>query len=141
VKNVLLIDAALAILFLRATYAGSAHAKRLAAATPSPLPVGSRLRPDLGFLAVTRPHVEVIMPIKKPRGRALTHRQKAANRRMARRHVRIAPVNRSVKRCRLVPDTLRRLNKGVRDLVMEVCCALHTLRVRLTPWQAMISSH
>jgi hypothetical protein len=25
-----------------------------------------------------------------------------------------------------------------RDLVMELCCALHNFRVRLTPWQPMI---
>ena len=24
------------------------------------------------------------------------------------------------------------------DLVMELCCALHNFRVRLTPWQPMI---
>src|ERR1043166_1357467 len=27
---------------------------------------------------------------------------------------------------------------GVLDLVMELCCALHNFRVRLTPWQPMI---
>jgi hypothetical protein len=27
---------------------------------------------------------------------------------------------------------------GVRDLLMEVCCALHNFRVRLTPWQPMV---
>jgi hypothetical protein len=28
----------------------------------------------------------------------------------------------------------------VRDLVIELCCAWHNFRVRLTPWQPMISS-
>jgi hypothetical protein len=28
--------------------------------------------------------------------------------------------------------------QGVRDLVLESCCALHNFRVRLTPWQPMI---
>jgi hypothetical protein len=42
VKNVLLINAALTIVFLRDTYAGSAHAKRIADATLYPLPAGSR---------------------------------------------------------------------------------------------------
>jgi hypothetical protein len=27
---------------------------------------------------------------------------------------------------------------GVRDRVMEVCCALHNFRVRLIPWQPMV---
>jgi len=87
VKNVLLIDAALTILFLTDTYAGSTHDKRIAEATPYPLPAGSQLLQDLGFLAFTLPQVEVIMPTRKPRGRALTRAQKATNRRIARRRV------------------------------------------------------
>ena len=137
-KNVLLIDAALTILFLSETYAGSTHDKRIADATPYPLPAGSRLLQDLGFLAFTLPHVEVIMPTKKPRGRKLTRTQKTANRRIARRRVRIEHVNSSVKRCRIVHDTNRLWKAGVRDLVMEICCALHNFRVRLTPWQQML---
>jgi hypothetical protein len=128
----------LIILFLSETYAGSIHDKRIADATPYPLPAGSRLLQDLGFLAFTLPHVEVIMPTKKPPGRKLTPAQKTANRRIARRRVRIEHVNSSVKRCRIVHDTNRLRKAGVRDLVMEVCCALHNFRVRLTPWQPMV---
>ena len=29
-------------------------------------------------------------------------------------------------------------NNFIRDLVMELCCALHNFRVRLTPWQPMV---
>jgi hypothetical protein len=138
VKNVLLIDAALTLLFLTDTYAGSIHDTRSADATPSPLPAGSRLLQDLGFLASTLPHVEVIMPTRKPRGRVLTRAQQATNRCIARRRVRIEHVNSSVKRCRIVHDTGRLRKAGVRDRVMEVCCALHNFRVRLTPWQPMV---
>ncbi len=134
----LLINAALTILFLSETYAGSAHDKRIADATSYPLPAGSRLLQDLGLLAFTLDQVELIMPTKKPRGRALTRAQKAANRRIARRRVRIEHVNSSVKGCRIVHDTCRLRKTGVRDLVMEVCCGLHNFRVRLIPWQPMI---
>ena len=137
-KTVLLINAALTILFLSATSVGSTHDKRIADGTPYPLPVGSRLLQDLGFLAFTLPQVEVIMPTKKPRGRKLTQAQKAANRRIARRRVRIEHVHSRVKRCRMVHETNRLRKAGVRDLVMEVCCALHNFRVRLTPWQPMV---
>jgi hypothetical protein len=138
VKNVLLINAALTILFVRETYAGRTHDKRMADATPYPLPAGSRLLQDLGFLAFTLDQVEIIMPTRKPRGRNLTRAQKAANRRIARRRVRIEHVNSSVKRCRIVHDASRLRKAGVRDRVMEVCCALHNFRVRLNPWQPMI---
>jgi hypothetical protein len=135
---VLLINAVLTILFLSETYAGSNHDKRIADATPYPLPAGSRLLQDLGFLAFTLDQVEIIMPTRKPRGRALTRRQQSANRRIARRRVRIEHVNSRVKRCRMVHDTCRLRKAGVRDLIMEVCCALHNFRVRLTPWQPMV---
>jgi DDE superfamily endonuclease len=138
VKNVLLIDAALTILFLSATSAGSTHDKRMADATPYPLPAGSRWLQDLGFLAFTLDHVAIIMPTKKPRGRALTRPQKAANRRIARRRVRIEHVNSRVKRCRIVHDISRLRKVGVRDLVMDICCAWHNFRVRLIPWQPMV---
>jgi len=54
------------------------------------------------------------------------------------RRLRIEHVNSSVKRCRIVKDRLRLWKKGVRDLVMELCCALHNFRVRLNPWQPMV---
>jgi DDE superfamily endonuclease len=135
---VLLINAVLTILFLSETYEGRTHDKRIAEATPYPLPAGSRLLQDLGFLAFTLDQVESIMPTRKPRGRVLTRYQKAANRRIARRRVRIEHVNSRVKRCRMVHDTCRLRKAGVRDLIMEVCCALHNFRVRLTPWQPMV---
>jgi hypothetical protein len=45
------------------------------------------------------------------------------------------------RKCVLTPvvkDRIRLWKEGVRDLVMELCCALHNFRVRLTPWQPMI---
>ncbi len=137
-KNVLLIKAVLTILFRSDTYGGRTHDKRIAETTPSPLAVGSRWLQDLGFLAFTLDQVEIIMPTKKPRGRALTRAQKAANRRIARRRVRIEHVNSRVKRCRIVNDTNRLRKGGVREVVMDICCALHNFRVRLLPWQPMV---
>ena len=137
-KNLLLVNAPLTILFLSETADGHIHDKRLADATPYPLPAGSQLLQDLGFLAFTLPQVEILMPIKKPRGHELTPEQKGANHALARRRVRIEHVNSSIKRCRIVKDTLRLVKQGVRDLVMELCCALHNFRVHLTPWQPMI---
>ena len=137
-KNLLLVNASLLILFLSDTYEGSAHDKRIADTTPYPLPQGSRLLQDLGFLAFSIDGVEIIMPTKKPRGGSLTDEQKAANQQIARRRVRIEHVNSSVKRCRIVKDTIRLFKEGVRDMVAEVCCALHNFRVRITPWQPMV---
>ena len=136
-KNVLLIDARLTILFLSATQPGSVHDKRIADATPYPLPPGSHLLQDLGFQAFTLDGVTIQTPHKKPRGGTLTAEQKADNRQLARRRIRIEHVNSSVKRCRIVKDTMRLVREGVRDMVIEICSALHNVRVRLTPWLPM----
>ena len=93
---------------------------------------------DLGFLAFTLPHVEILMPTKKPRGQALTLAQHLTNQTLHQRRLRIEHVHSSVKRCRIVKDRIRLWKQGVRDLVMELCCALHNFRVRLTPWQPMV---
>jgi DDE superfamily endonuclease len=127
------------IFFLSETHPGSVHDKRIADATPSPLPAGSQLRQDLGFQAFTLDGVDILQPTKKPRGRELTRAQKKRNRTLARRRVRIEHVNSSVKRCRMLKETIRVWKAGIRDMIMEIGCARHNLRVRLTPsWTPMI---
>jgi len=68
----------------------------------------------------------------------LTLEEKLANQALPYRRLRIEHVNSSVKRCRIVKDRLRLWKTGIRDQVMEICCALHNFKVRLTPWQPMI---
>jgi DDE superfamily endonuclease len=138
VKNILLVNAPLTILFLSKTAGGRIHDKPLAEAIPYPLPAGSRLLQDLGFLAFTLPRVEILMPTKKPQGQELTLEVKRVNQALHYRRLRIEHVHSRVKRCRIVKDRLRLWKQGIRDVVMELCCALHNFRVRLTPWQPMI---
>jgi hypothetical protein len=38
----------------------------------------------------------------------------------------------------LATVSIRLWKEGGRDVVMEICCALHNFRVRLTPWQPMV---
>ena len=84
---------------------------------------------DWGFLSFTLPEVAILMPTKKPRGGELTRAQNLANQALHQRRLRIEHVNSSVKRCRIVKDRMRLWKEGVRDLVMELCCALHNFRV------------
>jgi len=93
---------------------------------------------DLGFLGFTLPEVEILMPTRNPCGPELTVEQQLANEALPQRRLRIEPVNSSVKRCRIVKDRMRLWRQGVHARVMEICCALHNFRVRLTPWQPMI---
>jgi hypothetical protein len=107
VKNGLLVNALLLILFLSDTYGSRTHEKPMADATPYALPTGNRLLQDLGCLAFTLPNVAILMPTKKPRGQELTREQQRANQALHHRRLRIEPVNSSVKRCRIVKDRIR----------------------------------
>jgi len=67
-----------------------------------------------------------------------TREQHVANQEFHQWRLRIEHGNSSVKRCRIVKDRIRRWKQRVRDLVMELCGALHHFRVRLNPWLPMI---
>jgi len=125
------------ILFLSDTVEGSMHDKALADLTPYRLPLGSELVQDLGFLGFSLDGVTMTIPHKKPKGGQLTSEQKAENRQIARRRVRIEHIISSVKRCSIVTRRIRLRADDIRDVVMEICCALHNLRVRLSPWQPL----
>jgi hypothetical protein len=84
--------------------------------------------------------VAIFMPTKKPRGAALTLAQQWANQALPQRRLRSEHVNSSGQRCRMVQARIRLGQEGVRELVMALCCALHNVRVRLTPWQSMVES-
>lgn len=138
-KTLLLSNQALRLLCLSATHPARVHDKRIADTTPYPLPTGSQLLQDAGCQAFTLDGVDILPPTKKPRGHELTRAQKARNRKLARRRVRIEPVNSRVKRCRRLKETIRMWKAGIRDMVMEIGCALHNFRVRLTPsWTPMV---
>ena len=139
IQNILLINRTLRILFLSDTSPGSVHDKRIADTTPYPLPTGSHLLQDVGFQAFTLEGVAILPPTKKPRGKEWTPEQNADHREISRRRVRIEHVNSSVKRCRMLKETIRLGKDGMRDMVMEIGCALHNFRVRVTPsWTPMV---
>ena len=120
--------------FLSDTYEGRTHDKPIADQTPYPLPQGSELLQDLGFVGFTVEGGETTQPHKKPRGGELTPEQKAENRQIAHRRVRIEHIICSIKRLRIVKDTVRLTKDTARDMVMEICVGLHNFRLRLNPW-------
>lgn len=133
-KNIVLADETGTIHFLSDTHEGSSHDKAIADTTPYPLPAGSELLQDLGFVGFTLVDVTITQPHKKPRGGKLTPEQKEGNRRHAHRRVRMEHYIASVKRCRIVKDTIRLWKDTARDFVMDICCSLHNFRLRLNPW-------
>jgi len=102
--------------FLSQTVGGRIHDKWLAEATPYPLPAGSRLLQDLGFMAITLPQVEILMSTKEPPGAELSLAQQRANQVLNYRRLRIEHVNGSVKRCCVVKDRIRLWKQGIRNV-------------------------
>ena len=120
--------------FLSDTYEGSVHDKPIADQTPYPLPEGSELMQDLGFVGFTLDGVTITQPHKKPRGGALTEEQQAENQEIAHRRIRIEHIICSIKRLRIVKDTNRLWKDTARDMVMAIAVGLHNFRLRLNPW-------
>lgn len=140
VKNLLLIRDDCCIRFLSTTYEGSWHDKAMADQEHYALPPNSVLYQDRGFQAFVIPGVHIAQPKKKPRGGHLTPVEKAENRRIAGIRMRVEHVIGSVKRCRIVKDTLRLWREHSHDRVMVACCGLHNFRLLYRPW-SYSSSH
>jgi hypothetical protein len=80
------------------------------------------------------------MPTKTPCGQTLGMGPHVAHQVLHCRQLRIKPVNGRVQRCRTVQDRSCLWHEGIRARVLDLCCALHAFRVRLTPWQPMRES-
>jgi hypothetical protein len=61
-----------------------------------------------------------------------------AHQELHQRRLRIDHVQSRVKRCRSVKDRSRLWKVDVRDLVRDICCALHHAGFVFPPWQPMI---
>lgn len=61
----------------------------------------------------------------------MTAAEKWLNRVFSGTRIRVEHAVAGVKRCRIVKDTFRNTKVGFSDLVMEVACALHNLRIQL----------
>lgn len=130
----MLIDVTCKILFLTDTVEGKKHDKKLADATPYPLPAGSKLAQDTGFQGFSLAGVAILQPKKKPRGSDLTDLDKACNQWLASLRTRIEHAIGGVKRYRIIKDKIRNWRTGFRDAVMETCCGLHNFRLNFRPW-------
>ena len=88
----------------------------------------------MGFQGCTVAGVLIQQPTKQPRGGELTPEQQTGPQRIASEKLRIEHTIGSVKRCRIVKDKIRYWQDNIRDMVMEIACALHNFRLRFRPW-------
>lgn len=117
------------VLYLSRSTPGKTHDKKLADAEQIAYPSGATLGKDTGFQGYEPPSVVTYPPKKKPKQRQLACEEKFLNRIFAAVRIQVEHVIAGVKRCRIVKDTLRNTKTGFSDIVVEVACSLHNLRM------------
>jgi hypothetical protein len=114
---------------LSPTVEGKRHDKKLADEQDGAFPPGSTLWKDTGFQGYEPKNVKTLQPTKKPKGRALSPEERAANRLISKDRILIEHTLGGVKVFRIVHDVFRNVREGFDDLVMEIACGLHNFRL------------
>lgn len=117
------------ILYLSDTYEGSVHDKKICDEEPFEFHKEMELLQDLGYQGHIPKNAAVQMPVKKSKYKKLTEEEKNENKMKSSRRVVIEHAISGIKRCRIVKDKFRYRRYGYDDLVMELACGLHNLRV------------
>lgn len=117
------------IVYLGPTEAGAKHDKKAADEAAIIYPSNATLDQDTGFQGYAPADVLVRQPKKKPRGQELSLVDKFLNQIISSARIEVEHVISGIKRCRIVKDVLRLTRESISDLVMEIACGLHNLRV------------
>jgi hypothetical protein len=117
------------VVYLSPTELGKKHDKKLTDEAQIVYPFNATLGQDTGFQGYDPTDVLVWQPKKKPRGQDLSVTDQVINQMLSSVRIVVEHSLSGVKRCRIVKDVLRNTKAGFSDVVMEVACALHNLRV------------
>ena len=117
------------MVYLSPTQPGKKHDKKLADEAAITYPAQATLGKDTGFQGYEPPNVVAWQPKKKPRGQDLEPGEVFLNALLSSARIVVEHTLSGVKRCHIVKDVFRNTKAGFTDLVMEVACALHNLRV------------
>jgi hypothetical protein len=129
-KNLVLVNnQSKKVLYLSPTVGGQTHDKKIADENPINYPAGATLGKDTGFQGYEPVGIKTFQPQKKPKGKELSQADKWLNSIISGARVVVENCIAGIKRCRILKDVLRNTKPGFSDLVMEVACGLHNLRV------------
>lgn len=117
------------IVYLSRTCEGSKHDKAIVDEEGWKLPTGLVVHEDSGFQGHVQKGVVIHRPLKKPKGKELTKKQKSENRAKARKRVKVEHSIGYVKIYRIVKDRIRIRKNNARDTVMELCCGLANFKL------------
>lgn len=130
-KNALLVSTLGLIVWLGETHVGRVHDKTMVQALRFPTKV--EILADLGFLAWQPAKVHLVLPHKKPRNtktqnKQLPQEQKAFNKALSKKRVKVENVLAHVKILRIVKDKNRNYRLGFRENLMKTACGLYNFR-------------
>lgn len=128
-KNNLICDNSKRVIFLSQTYEGSKHDKSIIDTEDWQLPKGIVVYEDSGFEGHFQKGVTIVRPVKKPKGKELTKKQKASNKVKSSKRVLIENAIGYVKIYRIVKDNIRLKKDNAKDLVMELCCGIANYKI------------
>jgi hypothetical protein len=132
VKNIVIAGAcSKKVIYLSGTYEGKKHDKKICDEENPAFPGGSTVFRDTGFQGYEPENAACHQPEKKTRGKELPAEDKIFNKMISGVRVIAEHVIAGVKRLRIVKDVLRNTEEGFADLVTEIACGLHNLRVTL----------
>lgn len=130
VKNLLVVnESSRRIEYLSPTVEGKKHDKKLADDCALVLPPAATVLKDKAFYGYEVPNACNYQPQKKPRGSELSPLQQTLNSVISGVRIVVEHVIAGLKRCRVVKDIFRNSLEKFDDLVMEIACGLHNLRV------------
>lgn len=129
-NNVIVHALSRTVCYLSQTYPGKRHDKRICDEEGYRFPRYCQLLQDTGFQGYAPQEVIIYQPKKKPRGGQLEVADRFINSVIASARITVENVICGIKRCRIVKDIFRNHLAGFDDLVLEIACGLHNLRVR-----------
>jgi hypothetical protein len=129
VKNIFLTSMTNRVLYLSPTYEGTAHDKSTCDEEQIKFDVPVILWEDLGFVGLNPDNADVRRPIKKPRKKELDDQQKAFNRKISSKRLKVEHTIGQCKVFRIVKDEVRAFKDDFRDTCILLACALNNFKM------------
>jgi len=117
------------VLYLSPTYQGKAHDKNICDEEQIKFEVPVILWEDLGFIGLNPDNADVRRPMKKPRKKELDDQQKAFNKHISSKRVKVEHAIGQCKIFRIVKDEVRAFKDEFRDTCMFLACGLNNFKI------------
>jgi len=129
VKNIFLTPMINKVLYLFPTYEGKAHDKKICDEEQIKFEVPVILWEDTGFVGLNPDNAEVKRPMKQPRKRELLAEEKAFNRQISSKRVKVEHTIGQCKVFRIVKDEVRAFKDDFRDTCILLACGLNNFKI------------